>query len=71
MVKIIQNKEKCIGCGACASVCSEHWKMSDDGKAILKGGNEVNGKLEKEVNEIGCNNEAKENCPVHIIKIEE
>jgi len=34
MVKI--DKEKCIGCGSCASICSEGFEMSDDGKAHVK-----------------------------------
>jgi len=34
MVKI--DTEKCIGCGACVSACSEIFKMGDDGKARVK-----------------------------------
>ncbi len=69
MAKIIQNKKDCIGCGACASICPEHWKMEDDGKASLIGGEKSEEKYEKEVEEIGCNKEAKESCPVHVIEI--
>ncbi len=61
MFKIIQDREKCIGCGACVSVC-DNWKMDDDGKAKLK---------KTEVEEVGCNKEAAEICPVQCIKIEE
>ncbi len=71
MAKIIQDRNNCIGCGACASVCSKHWKMEDDGKATLIGGKESGEKYEKEVEEIGCNKDAKESCPVHVISIEE
>ncbi len=61
MFKIIQDREKCIGCGACVSVC-DNWKMDDDGKAKPK---------KTEVEEVGCNKEAAEICPVQCIKIEE
>ena len=70
MAKIIQEHEKCISCGACVSVCPEHWEMGKDGKVILKGGKKSGDFLEKEVKEIGCNKEASEKCPVQIIKIE-
>ena len=33
MTKI--DKEKCIGCGACASICSDGIEMID-GKAVIK-----------------------------------
>jgi len=35
MAKIIIDKEKCIGCGACASIDSKTFEIVD-GKAILK-----------------------------------
>ncbi len=71
MTKIIHEREKCIGCGACVSVCPEHWEMKDDGKAFLKDSKQVGEKFEKEIEAIGCNKEAAESCPVNIIHIEE
>ena len=53
------NKEKCIGCGACVSVCEEVFEMKD-GKAIVKKG--------KEKSKIPCVKEAAETCPVEAIK---
>ena len=53
MVKI--NKEKCIGCGACASVCSGVFEMKD-GKAVVKA-----------QKDIPCVKEAIETCPVKAI----
>ena len=44
MVKIIIDKEKCIGCAACTSVC-DNFEIKD-GKAYAK---------ETEVDEPGCN----------------
>jgi ferredoxin len=53
MVKI--NKEKCIGCGACVSICSAVFEMKN-GKAIVK----------KQSNE-PCVQEAIDSCPVKAI----
>lgn len=61
MFKITQDREKCIGCGSCAAVC-DNWEMRDDGKAYPK---------KTEVEEVGCNKEAEEICPVGCIKVEE
>lgn len=36
MVKI--NKETCIGCGSCESLCPEVFEMKDDMKAYIKSG---------------------------------
>jgi len=49
MVKV--NKEKCIGCGLCASICSEVFEMKD-GKAVVK-----------EQKDIECVNQAIKDCP--------
>jgi len=61
MFKIIHNREKCIGCGACASIC-DNWEIDENGKAKPK---------KTEVEEVGCNKEAADVCPVQCIKIEE
>ena len=61
MFKIIHNREKCIGCGACASIC-DNWEIDENGKAKPK---------KTEVEEVGCNKEAAYVCPVQCIKIEE
>ena len=53
MVKI--DKEKCIGCGACAAICSEVFEI-DDGKAKVK--------TQKN---IPCVKEAIDSCPVDAI----
>lgn len=31
--KIVHDRDICIGCSACATVCSKYWKMADDGKS--------------------------------------
>lgn len=60
-IKIIHDREKCIGCGACAAVCPENWEMAADGKVTAKN---------IEAADIGCNMEAASACPVNCIHIE-
>ena len=60
--KIVHDRDGCIGCGACASVCPDNWEMADDGKSKPK---------KTELDEIGCNQQAADACPVSVIKIEE
>jgi ferredoxin len=58
------NKEKCIGCGYCASVCPEVFELGEDGKSRVKEG--VNfSDFEDQIKE------AKEGCPVGAIEIQE
>ncbi len=73
MKKIIQNREGCIGCGTCVALCPKFWEMDDsEGKANLKDAkkNEETGEYELSVEEIECNQEAAEACPVQVIRIE-
>lgn len=60
--KIEHDREKCIGCGACAGVCPDNWEMKDDGKSSPK-------KTEISEEEFECNNNAATGCPVNIIHI--
>jgi ferredoxin len=58
------NKEKCIGCGYCVSVCPEVFELGDDGKSSVKDG--VNfSEYESQIKE------AKEGCPVGAIEIKD
>lgn len=61
-LKIVQNRKKCIGCGACAVICPANWFMDDDGKASYK-------KTIIEKGEEACNKVAAGVCPLRIIKI--
>jgi len=71
MAKVIQQKDKCIGCGTCVAVCPAFWHMGDDGKSVLKDAKDVgNGKFESEIEDVGCNKEAASSCPVQVISIE-
>ena len=61
MYKITQDRDACIGCGACVSVCPDNWEMKDDGKASP---------IKTEVEDVGCNQDAADICPVQCIKVE-
>jgi len=72
MAKIIQQRDKCIGCGTCVAVCPDFWQMDSDGKSTLKGAKDAGAnKFELEIQEVGCNKEAASSCPVQIITVEE
>lgn len=55
------DKELCIGCGACVSVCEEVFELKDDQKAHVKKG--------QEKSKSPCVKEAADSCPVDAIKI--
>lgn len=50
----------CIGCGACAAMCPANWVMSEDGKSDP---------IKTELEELGCNGEAENACPVSCIHV--
>jgi ferredoxin len=70
-MKIVHEKEKCIGCGSCVALCPEYWEIGEDGKAHLLGSkiNPQTGNGELEVENISCNQKAADICPVQCIKI--
>jgi len=71
MAKIIQQRDKCIGCGTCVAVCPAFWHMAEDGKSMLKDSKDVGGqKFALDIDDPGCNKEAASSCPVQIISVE-
>ncbi len=56
------DKNTCIGCGACPSICPEVFQMDDDGLAIAYV-NPVPSEVEESANE------AAESCPVSAIHV--
>ncbi len=60
MVIPVVDEEKCIGCGLCASLCPNVFKLGDDGKSHV-------------INPKGCNEcdckTAADSCPAGAIKL--
>ena len=54
MVKV--DKEKCIGCGACAAICPDVFEIGPDGKSNVK-----------EDKDVDCVDQAVQSCPVGAI----
>ncbi len=73
MIRIIQQRAKCIGCNACVEAARYRWRLSrKDGKCSLIGGIEKKGFVSITVgdDEWEDNKMAAKHCPVNIIKIE-
>lgn len=71
--RVEHDRENCIGCGACAAVCPNHWTMNPDGKSDLVGKTkrESDGWEVKDVPE-GDYDSVKQSadmCPVNVIHI--
>lgn len=60
-MKVKVNKEQCIGCGACAALCSSVFEIDDDGlsKVILD---------EVPADDIESANDAIDSCPTSAIE---
>ena len=72
-MKIIHQKEKCIGCGLCASLCSEIFKMNEENLAVISHPEAKHFQKEDilEIDEkTSCAKEAADACPVNCIIIE-
>lgn len=73
MVKIYQERSKCIGCNACVEANKDRWRVSrKDGKCTLVGGVNIKGiyRVTVDDDEYESNLKAARNCPVKIIKVE-
>jgi len=77
--KIVHDRDICIGCQACASVCPKYWVMNSDGKSDVIGASKT-GNGEEEIlgtndapltEGFDSNKEAAESCPVNCIHIHE
>jgi len=77
MPKLIQERWKCIGCGACAAVADEFWEMAGDGKSQMKVKHTAKKTKDGDVHEgditaaqVAPNEEAVNVCPVNCIKLQ-
>ncbi len=73
MVRITQQRARCIGCNACVEAASYRWRISrKDGKCTLVGASEKKGFYSILVgdDEFDDNTFAARHCPVNIIRVE-
>ena len=70
-MKIIFEREKCIGCGSCVAICPEFWEIAEDGKSHLKNSKRdlKTGNDELEITKVKCGQDATDVCPVQCIHI--
>jgi ferredoxin len=69
-VKVIYDRDKCIGAVTCANLNPELWKMNrTDAKADLLGSKEEKGKFVLETEMSMYLQMAAEQCPVGVIEI--
>jgi ferredoxin len=75
-MKITHQKDKCMGCLACATACEKYFGSDENGLAHLKGSkkNSKTGNYELECVVASKDKQALEDaesvCPVHIIHLE-
>lgn len=71
LAKVKIDKETCIRCGVCASLCEEVFSLGDDGIAEIvekyRGGDSSAGNVP---DDIDCVDSAVESCPVDAISKE-
>ena len=76
-VRVVYNREGCIGAAACELASPKFWKLGKDNKADLSGAklnpDTLKYELEVEVtkDELKALKEAQESCPVEVIEISE
>lgn len=70
-MKIILDKTKCIGCGICASNCSNFFEIDKENKSHLKKSeiNVITKKEELETKDIDCIAKSVLACPMQCIEI--
>ncbi len=70
-MKIILNPKKCVGCGACVSICDKHFVIKEDQRSHLIDPESVAAEKEtKNIETPDCSKDAADNCPVSAISIQ-
>lgn len=59
--RIMHKVDDCIGCGACTTACPGNWVIEGNKSRPIR----------IELDKLGNNKQAEENCPVQCIKIVE
>lgn len=62
-MKAVIDREGCIGCGLCVDTCPEVFRMAEDGYA------EVYEEVDSSTEDAAA--EARDNCPVSVISLED
>lgn len=60
-MKLVVDKDICIGCGACSAICPDVFEIDDEGLAVS-----IVDEVPEECNEDAI--DAKEGCPVNAIE---
>ena len=68
---LIQEHEKCIGCGACAAIEPGYWEMQGDKAVIINPDKFENQIYEKKLKDMKANQDACNACPVQCIIIKQ
>ena len=63
-MKVTVDNDRCIGCGACAAMCSDVFELDDQGFSYVHV-DKIKKELEEEVKD------AAESCPTGAIEVEE
>lgn len=61
-MKAVVDKDLCIGCGLCPSICPEVFSMDDDGLAVA-----IDEELDENI--VDSAKEAEDSCPVDAITV--
>ena len=61
-MKVVVNRDNCIGCGACEALCPEVFQIDDEGLSTVINKEEVKEELVEKVTE------AMESCPTSAIE---
>lgn len=69
-MRVILEKENCIGCGACTVVCSDFFELQNDKSHLKNSEFNTERKIESlEVEDISCVGEAVDVCPAKCIHL--
>jgi ferredoxin len=69
-MKVVLEKEKCIGCGTCVTLCPKYFEMGKDDRASLKGGVSSGETEQLTISNIECIKDAADSCSGQAINIE-